>query len=239
MKFKPLATTMRGILLVFSALGFRLNRSDLANQQDEYLMSDMLRTMRINKAYLGLFAFCLFELSYGDSLRSLPFGTLSVTVGQDSPAAPSEPPAPADPKPADPKPAEPPAAEPVAGEPKAGEQQADAPPRRDRRRFGPRGGRSEGQEPSAPADKPNEKPAETPAERPAEKAEDKPAEKVAEKPEEKAPPESKDPSVDTRLNAIEMQLGEIAKMLQGLKASNADEKKDSGSKMPKPWAALP
>jgi S1-C subfamily serine protease/photosystem II stability/assembly factor-like uncharacterized protein len=231
---------MRGILLVFSALDFRLNRSDLANQQDEYLMSDMLRIMRINKAYLGLFAFCLFELSYGDSLRSLPFGTLSVTVGQDAPAAPSEPAAPTDPKPADPKPAEPPAAEPVAGEPKAsepkasepkaGEQQPDAPPRRDRRRFGPRGGRSEGQEPSAPADKPNEKPAETPAEKPAEKPEDKPAEKPAEKPEEKAPPESKDPSVDTRLNAIEMQLGEIAKMLQGLKASNADEKKESGSK---------
>lgn len=31
LKFKPLPTTMRGLLLVIFALGFRLNRSNLAN----------------------------------------------------------------------------------------------------------------------------------------------------------------------------------------------------------------
>ena len=54
-------------------------------------MSDMLRIMRINKAYLGLLAFCLFELSYGDSSSLLSFGTVNVTVGQDAPAAPADP----------------------------------------------------------------------------------------------------------------------------------------------------
>ena len=188
-------------------------------------MSDMLRIMRINKAYLGLLAFCLFELSYGGSSSLLSFGTVNVTVGQDAPAAPADP-KPAEPPVAEPPAVEPPAAEPVAGEPKTLEPKPDSPPRRDRRRFGPRGERAEGQEPAAPADKPAEKPADKPAEAPA----DKPAEKVEEKPAEKAPPESKDPSVDTRLNAIEMQLGEIAKMLQGLKSSDANAKKDSGSK---------
>ena len=188
-------------------------------------MSDMLRIMRLNKAYLGLLAFCLFELSYGGSSSLLSIGTVNVTVGQDAPAAPADP-KPAEPPAAEPPAVEPPAAEPVAGEPKTLEPKPDSPPRRDRRRFGPRGERAEGQEPAAPADKPAEKPADKPAEVPA----DKPAEKVEEKPAEKAPPESKDPSVDTRLNAIEMQLGEIAKMLQGLKSSDANAKKDSGSK---------
>jgi hypothetical protein len=195
-------------------------------------MSDMLRIMRINKAYLGLLAFCLFELSYGGSSSLLSFGTVNVTVGQDAPAAPADPkpaeppvaePPAVEPPAAEPPAVEPPAAEPVAGEPKTLEPKPDSPPRRDRRRFGPRGERAEGQEPAAPADKPAEKPADKPAEAPA----DKPAEKVEEKPAEKAPPESKDPSVDTRLNAIEMQLGEIAKMLQGLKSSDANAKKDS------------
>ena len=187
---------MRGILLVFFALDARLNRSDPDNKRGQHLMSDMLRIMRINKAYSAVLAFCLFELGYSDATRMLPFATMSVSVGQDAPVAP------ADPKPAEPPPAEPPAQEPAAGEPKTGEPRPDSPPRRDRRRFGPRGERAEGQEPSAPADKP----AET------------------------TPPESKDPSVDTRLNAIEMQLGEIAKMLQGLKSSDSESKKESGSK---------
>lgn len=137
---------------------------------------------------------------------------------QDTPASPAEP------KPAEPAiPAEPAASEPTP-QPPTRQESGNRP---QRRRFGQRPTET-AQDPA----KQNETKPTTATEQPP--AETKPAEgdkPPAENKEEVAnPPAAKDPSVDNRLNAIEKQLGEIAKMLQGIKPSEGAKSEGSSSK---------
>jgi S1-C subfamily serine protease/photosystem II stability/assembly factor-like uncharacterized protein len=126
---------------------------------------------------------------------------------------------------ADPKPADPAASEPTS-QPPTRQESGNRPLRR---RFGQRPTETT-QEPA----KENENKPSTPTEQPP--AETKPAEgnKPPEetKKDESTPPTIKDPSVDNRLNAIEKQLGEIAKMLQGIKPSAESKPEGSPSKDP-------
>lgn len=132
---------------------------------------------------------------------------------QVTPAAPSEP------KPAEPaiptEPASP--AEPAAGEPTPQPPARQESGNRPQRRRGPRPAENT----QAPAKQEETKPAEAP---------DQPPTETTPPTSESTPPAAKDPSVDNRLNAIEKQLGEIAKMLQGIKPAEGAKSEGSSSK---------
>lgn len=188
----------------------------MINGHDKYgariSMSNLIKYLRYAGACLAVLS--LLELH-------LEPGTASA---QDTPAPTAEP------KPADPaSPAQPAASEPTP-QPPTRQESGNRP---QRRRFGQRPTET-AQEPA----KQNETKPATPTEpaKPTEQppAETKPAEgnkPPAENKEEVAtPPTAKDPSVDNRLNAIEKQLGEIAKMLQGIKPAEGAKSEGSSSK---------
>lgn len=171
--------------------------------------------MRNLMKYLRYAGACLAVLSLLELQPDPPTAS-----AQDTPAPTAEP------KPAEPaSPAEPAASEPTP-QPPTRQESGNRP---QRRRFGQRPTET-AQEPA----KQNETKPTTPTEQPP--AETKPAEgnkPPAENKEEVAtPPTAKDPSVDNRLNAIEKQLGEIAKMLQGIKPAEGAKSEASSSKDP-------